>query len=114
MSKPWSEVHQAAKCVFSTLNVTMSKNADADPVTHGAVVEFVPDGPPRKHHFVEVEPIPMRMRVGLVTRHGDGRGWQGDRAEARALPRAGVDACGGTGARYRRGAALPGRQAGLG
>lgn len=62
-----AEVHQAAKRLFSTLNVTMSKNADADPVTHGAVVESVPDGSPRKHHFVEVEPIAMRMRVGLVT-----------------------------------------------
>ena len=63
-----AEVHKAAKLLFSTLNVTMSKNADADPVTHGAVVEFVSDGPPRKHQFVEVvEPIAMRTRVFLVT-----------------------------------------------
>jgi hypothetical protein len=40
------EVHQAAKQLFSTLNVAMSTNADTDPITNGAVIEFVPDGQP--------------------------------------------------------------------
>ena len=61
------EVHELAKQLFSTLNVVMSKNADADPVTKGAVVEFVPDGPPRKHNLIEVEGIKMRIRAGHVT-----------------------------------------------
>jgi hypothetical protein len=60
------EVHRAAKQLFSTLNVVMSKNADADPVTKGAVIEFVPDGRPRKHHFLEAEPITIRIRGGIV------------------------------------------------
>lgn len=62
-----AEVHQAAKRMFSTLNVAMSTNADADPVTNGAVVEFVPSGQPRKHHFMELEGIAMRVRVGVAT-----------------------------------------------
>jgi hypothetical protein len=61
------EVHQAAKQLFSTLNVAMSKNADADPVTNGAVVEFMPDGSPRRHHHLEAEGIRMRVRVGIAT-----------------------------------------------
>lgn len=62
-----SDVHAAAKPLLKTLNVAMAKNADADPVTCGAAVEFVADGLPRKHHVVEVESITMKMRTGLVT-----------------------------------------------
>lgn len=62
-----SQVHEAGKRLLSTLNVAMSKNADADPVTNGSVVEFVETGPPRRHHFVEVEGITMRLRVGIAT-----------------------------------------------
>lgn len=60
------EVHRTAKNLFITLNVAMSKNADTDPVTDGAVIEFVPDGQPRKHHYLEVEGITLRLRVGIV------------------------------------------------
>jgi hypothetical protein len=60
------EVHRAAKRLFSTLNVAMSKNADTDPVTNGSVVEFVPDGQPRKHHFLEAETGTYRLRGGVV------------------------------------------------
>lgn len=62
-----TDVHAAAKPLLKTLNVAMAKNADADPVSCGAAVEFVADGPPRKHHVVEVESITMKMRMGLVT-----------------------------------------------
>ena len=61
------EVHQVAKRLFSTLNVAMSKNADTDPVTNGAVIEFVPDSRPRKHHYLEVEKVTARLRVGIAT-----------------------------------------------
>lgn len=60
------EVHRAAKQLFNTLNVVMSKNADTDPVTNGAVIEFVPDGQPRRHHYLEAEGITMRLRVGIA------------------------------------------------
>jgi hypothetical protein len=60
-------VHQAAKQLFSTLNVAMSKNADTDPVANGAVVEFISDGQPRRHHYLEVEGIAGRVRFGIVT-----------------------------------------------
>lgn len=60
------QVHRAAKQLFSTLNVVMSMTADTDPVTNGAVVEFTPDGPPRRHHHLEVECGAIRLRVGMV------------------------------------------------
>ena len=60
------EVHRAAKLLFSTLNVAMSKNADTDPVTNGSVIEFVPDGQPRRHHYLEAKGITMRLRVGIA------------------------------------------------
>jgi hypothetical protein len=62
-----TEVHRAAKLLFSTLNVAMSKNADTDPVTNGAVIEFVPDGQPRRHYHVELEGFMIRARLGIVT-----------------------------------------------
>lgn len=62
-----SQVHEAGKRLFSTLNVAMSKNADTDPVTNGSVVEFVANGLTRKHHFMEAEGITMRLRVGVAT-----------------------------------------------
>ena len=58
-------VHQTAKQLFRTLNVAMSKNADTDPVTNGAVVEFIPDGRPRRHHHLEAEGIMVRARLGM-------------------------------------------------
>jgi len=60
------EVHRTAKQLFSTLNVAMSKNVDTDPVTNGAVIEFVPDGQPRRHHYLEAEGMTIRLRVGLA------------------------------------------------
>ncbi|MGF1630203.1 MAG: hypothetical protein ACFCUT_12095 [Kiloniellaceae bacterium] len=60
------EVHQTAKQLFSTLNVAMSKNVDADPVAAGAVIEFIPDGQPLKHHYLEAESITMRLRFGIA------------------------------------------------
>jgi hypothetical protein len=45
----------------------MSKNADTDPIANGAVVEFIPDGQPRRHHFLEAEGITMRVRFGIAT-----------------------------------------------
>lgn len=60
------EVHKLAKQQFRTLNVAMSKTADADPVTNGAVVEFVQNGQPRKHHYLEVEPMTVRVRFGIL------------------------------------------------
>jgi hypothetical protein len=61
-----SEVHGAARQLFATLNVVMSQNVDADPVSAGAVVEFVADGTPRRQHFLEAEPIVLRLRFGLA------------------------------------------------
>jgi hypothetical protein len=60
------EVHRTAKQLFSTLNVAMSKNVDTDPVTKGAVIEFVPDGQPRRHHYLEAEGITIRLRGGIA------------------------------------------------
>lgn len=60
------EVHQAAKQLFRTLNVVMSNHADTDPVTHGAVVEFVQNGRPRMHRFIEAETGTMRIRFGVA------------------------------------------------
>ena len=60
------DVQKLAKQLFRTLNVAMSKNADTDPVTNGAVVEFVPNGQPRKHHYLEVEGATMRLRGGIA------------------------------------------------
>jgi hypothetical protein len=60
------EVHRAAKQLFNTLNVVMSKNADTDPVNNGAVIEFVPDAQPRRHNSLEAEGITMRSRVGIA------------------------------------------------
>jgi hypothetical protein len=59
------EVHRAAKQLFSTLNVAMSKSADSDPVTNRSVIEFVSDGQPRRHHYLEAKSIAMRVRVGI-------------------------------------------------
>jgi hypothetical protein len=61
------EVHQAAKQLFSTLNVAMSKNADTAPIANGAVVEFIQAGQPRRHYFLEAEGIAMRVRSGIAT-----------------------------------------------
>jgi len=60
------EVHRAAKELFSILNVAMSMNSDCDPVTDGAVVEFVASGRPRKHHFLQAEPGSYRLRGGIA------------------------------------------------
>lgn len=62
------EVHRAAKRLFNTLNVAMSKNADTDPVTNGSVIEFVPGGQPRRHIYLEAEVTgKSRLRAGLAT-----------------------------------------------
>jgi hypothetical protein len=62
------EVHRAAKQLFNTLNVVMSKIADVDHVTNGAIVEFIPDGLPRRHHHLEpVGIVAGRVRFGVVT-----------------------------------------------
>jgi len=58
------DVHNLAKQLLRTLNVAMSKNADTDPVTNGAVVEFTQNSRPRRHHYLEAEGITMRLRVG--------------------------------------------------
>ncbi|WP_193176892.1 hypothetical protein [Oricola nitratireducens] len=60
------EVHDAGKQLFRTLNVVMAKNADADPIVNSAVIEFVPDGKPRKHIRIEAEAGMMRLRGGIV------------------------------------------------
>ncbi|MFG1287569.1 hypothetical protein [Xanthobacter versatilis] len=56
------EANRVAKNLLSVLNVIMSKNADVDPLSRGAVIEFVENGRPRKHHIIEAEPIIMRLR----------------------------------------------------
>ena len=61
-----AEVHQAAKQFFSILNVTMSIHGNIDTVRNGAVVEFIPDGEPRRSHYVEVEGVSARAQVGFV------------------------------------------------
>lgn len=60
------EVHLFTKHLLSTLNVVMSKNADTDPVAGGSIVEFVVGDEPRRHHFVDVESITMRVRFGTA------------------------------------------------
>lgn len=41
-----SDVHKLAKKLFSILNVSLSKTADADAIESGDIVEFVPNGVP--------------------------------------------------------------------
>ena len=60
------EVHRAAKKLFNTLNGVMSLNADTEPVSNGAVIEFLPDGQTRRSHHLEAEPITMRLRFGIA------------------------------------------------
>ena len=60
------DVHERAKLLFTTLNVAMSECADTDPLTNGAVVEFVPSGNPRRHQFLEAELFTARVRFGLA------------------------------------------------
>ncbi len=60
------QVHQTAKQLFATLNAAMSIHWGTDPVTNGAVVEFVPDGEPRRCHHLEAESISLRIRFGIV------------------------------------------------
>lgn len=81
------EVHQAAKQLFKTLNVAMSKSADTDPITNGAVIEFSSDGQPRKHHSLELEAITMRVRVGmpeLIAKDAQGNVMEAPPAPSRA------------------------------
>ena len=69
------EVHAAAKELFPVLNVTMAKHVDADPVNNGAVVEFIPDKLPRRHHILEAESGVVRIRgsiAELTVRDADG------------------------------------------
>jgi hypothetical protein len=61
-----NEIHRVAKNLFTTLNVAMSANFDLDPVTNGAVVEFVPVGRPRRMHHLEANGITMRVRIGMA------------------------------------------------
>lgn len=60
------EVHRTAKQLSSTLNATMSRNADTDPVTNGLVIEFVPNGQPRRHRHIKAEGGRMRLRGGIA------------------------------------------------
>ena len=60
------EVHNLAEQLFSTLNVAMSKNADTDPVTDGAVVDFSHGGQPRRHRYIKAEGTAMRIRGGMA------------------------------------------------
>lgn len=60
------DVHRAAKQLFDTLNVVMSKNADTDPVTNGVVVEFVPEAQPRRHYYLEAEGAITCWRGGIA------------------------------------------------
>lgn len=60
------EVHRAAKHLLSTLNVTMSKISYSGPATSECVIEFVPDGQPRRYCHQEAEGVRMSLRVGHV------------------------------------------------
>jgi len=71
-----AEVHQTAKQIFATLNVAMAMHADTDPVTNGAVVEFLLEGGTRKDLYLELTGIPIQGRAGIVdiiTRDSKGR-----------------------------------------
>ena len=61
-----AEVHQAAKQLVATLNVTFSILWDTDLVTDGAIVEFVPGGAARRHQYLEVGVGSFRLRGGPV------------------------------------------------
>lgn len=56
--------HKAARKLFTTLNVVMSNNADTDPISNGAVIEFIPDGQPHRQIFMEATAtLRLRMRA---------------------------------------------------
>lgn len=59
------DVRNTSKELIKIINVVMSKTADADPISAGAVVEFR-SGVPRKHIFVEVEASVVHVRGGFV------------------------------------------------
>ncbi len=59
-------VYRAAKTLFSTLNVAISIDADTDPVTIGSVIDFIADGQPRKHAYLEAKVVMFRLRGGIA------------------------------------------------
>ena len=59
-----SEIRAIAKGLIDVVNVAVTNNVGADPVALGSVVEFVAGGPPRRVHFLEAEPIRIRLRAG--------------------------------------------------
>ncbi len=59
-------VHILAKQLFKTLNVAISKHADSGPVTDGVVIEFVQNGQPLRHLYLEAEGIAIRTRFGIA------------------------------------------------
>lgn len=78
------EVHNIAKQQFEMLNASMSANAHTDPVTIGAVVEFVENTQPRKHHFVSATTGTIRIRAIMATATVIDA--QGSRIEAAPMP----------------------------
>lgn len=64
--KSAKDVNERAKELFATLNVTIAAHASADLVRNGAVVEFVPDGQPKRIHFLEAKSIILQTRVGMA------------------------------------------------
>lgn len=59
------EVHAASKALLCILNVAMAKNANTDAVSCGAIVEFVHNSHPRKHHVLEALPATLKIRPGI-------------------------------------------------
>lgn len=61
-----SQVNDVAIEQLGMLNVAIINNGAANPLTKGAIVEFLADGPPRKHIFIEVESATFHVRGGVV------------------------------------------------
>ncbi|WP_373085704.1 hypothetical protein [Sneathiella sp.] len=60
------DARRLGETLIKTLNVAISKHTDADPVSVGAVIEFVSDGQPRKHRALKAESGEIRIRGGIA------------------------------------------------
>lgn len=58
------DARRLGETLTKTLNVAIAKHTDADPVSVGAVIEFVSDGQPRKHRALSA---PSTVRFVILT-----------------------------------------------
>jgi hypothetical protein len=70
-----ADVYREAKELFTLLNSSMRAATDSDIVGMSAVIETLPDQPPRQHKFVEASGATFRLRssgaaISVYDKHG--------------------------------------------